>query len=172
MEYEDAINTSVSGEQQNWAHHTFWLLRLAMRELRLLILINLARRTRHELAARGYLDVREGPFVCWCPCCEEAEATEFCQHSGCNVGYCQRCAVWRLTECLRFARRPFCTQHPCRCAVGLHVSHSKHHHKERLPEPKMKVMTTGDYPLGQWHSGPTSVMPNIRDLLLSGKLTC
>ena len=62
-EYEAAFNTSVSGNQKNWAHETFGPLRLAVRELRMLTLIHLVRNTRHELAARGYLDIREGRFV-------------------------------------------------------------------------------------------------------------
>ena len=78
-EYEAATNTSVSGNQKNWAHEIFRQLGVAVRELRMLTLAHLIRATRRELRARGYLDVREGPFVFLCPFCTDAEVTEYCQ---------------------------------------------------------------------------------------------
>ena len=117
MEYEVAYNTSVSGAQKDAVRARFQQLVCAVKGPRLLSLIHLIRAIRQELVKRGYLELREGPFVFWCSRCQDAEMTEFCQHPGCNLGYCQWCASKKLYECSRCHRKPFCSQHACECAA-------------------------------------------------------
>ena len=85
-EYESAMNTSISGEQMVRARQEAASLQFALRRLKLLTVIRLARGARDEMNARGYLNAHQGAFVFPCVNCRDGEITEVCQFSGCDLG--------------------------------------------------------------------------------------